>query len=106
MKDEQQGEEKEKLKRYHNLSGLTLLAATTLRSNSGGRVVLGGLGLAGYSKVGEVELAALGVGPDEVRLLRVQEGQRLAARSVRVDAHFLLLLNDDGVTVTQHQDVV
>lgn len=61
--------------------------------------MLGSLGLTGYGEVSEVKLAALGVGPDEIRLLRVQEGQRLAAGSVRVDAHlffFVVLRSSAG----------
>lgn len=52
-------------------------------------VELGGLRLAlrWDGELGEVELGALGVGADEVGLLRVQERERLAARPVRVDAH-------------------
>lgn len=45
------------------------------------------LGLAGQRKVGELELGALRVGPEQLRFLRVQEGERLRARPVRLHTH-------------------
>lgn len=45
------------------------------------------LGLAGQREVGELELGALRVGPEQLRFLRVQEGERLRARPVRLHTH-------------------
>lgn len=50
-----------------------------------------GLALRGQREVRKVELGTLRVGADEIRLLGVQEGQRLRARSIRVHAHVVLL---------------
>lgn len=50
------------------------------------------LGLAGQRKVGELELGALRVGPEQLRFLRVQEGERLRARPVRLHTHLFLAL--------------
>lgn len=70
-------------RRLHStdLNGLTRLRL--------GRVVLRGLGLAlrWQREIGEVELAALSIGADQIRLLGVEEREGLAARAVSVDAH-------------------
>lgn len=46
-----------------------------------------GLGLAGQSKVGELELGALRVGAEQLGLLGVQEGEGLRAGAVRLHTH-------------------
>lgn len=70
-----------------------------------GLIVLGRLSLAGrwQCEVGEVEFAALGIGSNQISFLGVEEGERLAARPVRVHAHLrsgvplaLLLLTADA----------
>lgn len=47
-----------------------------------------GLGLTRQSEVSKLELRALRVSSQQLRFLRVQEGESLGARPVRLHAHF------------------